>query len=418
MRYRFSDIYNANLYESSSVVFIVGQHNIFNNIVVDRFRDMCSGEETISSSSGFMTEFEMDDGTLSISNSIPLESFITQVNIPSITGKWFCSVNLAGISKKQLDWINKYIKQPSQNGVLCLVGNEYKNYKAWINNKIIDKSTSVNLISLSFPNNKTLRPIVKDMFICRNTDIDDKALDLFILRMSSSYDDYGKIIDKICNENLPSGYLAMNRSDVPNISYDMVLESMKGIENFVLDDFLVYITEPLKSDNRLSRKKVYKVMNFLIEEYGAKKLVSILKNKVDELIEFRVAINNGYIPILVNYNIDEAKQLIGEDSPLYKKSDFQFKRMAEIASKTSLNDWVFIKILLSNTNIKDDTSYIKAIYSVVSRTVLNERMLDTDMGFGNTRLDGLTYLDNIHYIDEIELDNAIEIINETYNLIE
>ena len=122
------------------------------------------------------------------------------------------------------------------------------------------------------------------------------------------------------------------------------------------------------------------MMVYLIEEYGARRLVSILLSRISELIEFRIAIDMGYIPIVVPYyNVSESKQLIGDGSTISSKSDFQFRRLARIASQTSLTDWICMKVILSNTIKTYDYSYNKVLFSLVSRTALIPERLDSDM---------------------------------------
>lgn len=157
------------------------------------------------------------------------------------------------------------------------------------------------------------------------------------------------------------------------------------------------------------------MMGYLIEEYGACRLARTLKSKIDELMEFRVAINNGYIPILVNYNIDEAKNLIGEDNPISKKSDYQFKRLAEVASKTSLADWALMSLILLNSDKTNERSCIKAIYSLVSRSVLSPMMLSNDVGLDMIFSDELALLDDIIYLDVGELDKAIKELSTIFS---
>ena len=240
------------------------------------------------------------------------------------------------------------------------------------------------------------------MFAERNASIEDRAIDLFIVRMSSSYDEYENIIEKICNSSLPSGYLNMKMSELPMITYQDTFEAMRGIENFVLDDLLEKIAEPLSTDNPNGRSSIFKMMGYLIEEYGARSLVNMLLNKIDDLIEFRLAINSGYIPIIVDYNVAESKRLIGEENPITSKSDYQFRKLAKMASKTSLKDWVYLRLILQNTNKYSEYSYARALYSAVTRSVNTESRINNNIGVDNILYKDMDILDAIAYRDEIE----------------
>ena len=231
--------------------------------------------------------------------------------------------------------------------------------------------------------------------------------------MSSAYDDYEQVIDKICSSSLPEGYMNMNILDVPVITYDQAFDALKGIENFVLDDFIWQLTRPMMSDKPKAGSVIYKMLGYLTEEYGARKLVSMLLSKIDEIIEFRMAINSGKIPIIVNYNVAESKKLLGEESSIAEKSDFQFKRLAKIASQTSLQDWGYMKLILMNTSKFDENSYLRALYSLISRSVLTESRLNNDIMVDNIINCDLDYINKVRYIDTSDVeDDRIAVWND------
>lgn len=409
MKLEFSAINSLEEYRDCRVMFITGPYNIFNNIVMDKLKEFCNETDEIVDGSIY-EEFGLEVGQeVKLSNSINIDTFIYAVRSPSITGRWFCSVELNTLTKKQNEWLKEYIKNPSENGILVLNSNQYKDYRFWLNNNKIKVDKYVHIIQLSFPRRDDLGVLAVNLFRERNAKLSPSALDLFIIRMSSSYDDYIQIIDKICEENLPEGYL--QSKEIYDIDYDSVFNSLRGIENFVLDDFIYQIVKPLTSDKPKSGTIVFRMMGYLIEEYGARKLVNLLIAKIGDIIEFRMAINKGYIPIIVNYNVSEAKELIGEDNPISKKSDFQFKKLAQIASLTSLQDWVYMRMILMNVSKFSETSYNKALYSLVARTQLTESRLNNDILIENMNSYDLKYINSIQYqdIDENLNDNRPEI---------
>lgn len=382
MKLTFKDINNENIYNDCKVMFVTGQYDVFNNIVVDRYREKCSIhiKPHDGADSGLLSDFGFNPNTeIKVSNNLELNTFMTTNAMPGINGLWFCSSSLDSLTKKQLDWLKIYIKKPSENGILVLSSKSYKYYKPWLSNRIVLNSQDVGIIQLSFPDREILKSLVVEKFSQRNVIIQDAALDLFIVRMSSSYDDYDLIMDKICSENLPLDYLSKTDEKF-EITYDMAFESLRGIENFVIDDFIVKLTDPLSSDNITGRKPVFKIMNYLVQEYGARKLVGMLLKKINELIEFRLAINDGYIPVIVNYNVAESKKLLGESSSITKKSDYQFKRLSRIAARTSLKDWLYMQMILMNTNKFSEESYSKALYNLVTRSVLTPSNLSSALG--------------------------------------
>lgn len=400
MIYNFDDINNEKIYDNCRVMFVTGKYNIFNNIVIDELKSRCQGSKDISIDYDIFDEFGIDaNESVRISNSVDINTFMQVVVSPSINGKWFSSVELNTLTKKQTDWIKNYIKSPSENGILVLNSTNYKDYAFWLRNKYIPTDKYVSLIQLSFPRREALKLLVSNLFLKKNVRIEQSALDLFIVRMSTAYDEYPQIIEKICNNNLPDGYLNNDVLENPTITYEQAFESLKGIENFIIDDFINQLVIPMNSDNPRGRPLIFRMMGYLIEEYGARKLVSILLSKINELIEFRMAINTGYIPIVVNYNVDEAKKLIGEDNPISKKSDYQFKKLASLASKTSLLDWVYMKMILQNTNMYNEESFKRVIYSLVTRSVLNESRLNNDISIEDLNTYDIDYIDNIKYHD-------------------
>ena len=65
-------------------------------------------------------------------------------------------------------------------------------------------------------------------------------------------------------------------------------------------------------------------------------------------------------------------------------SDYKFKDHSILAAKTSLRDWVCMKMILNNIdNIFKDEAYERALYSLVVRTTLEPSRLANDIGINN-----------------------------------
>lgn len=407
MKFTFKDIVNTEIFESARVLFVTGPYNIFNNIAIDEIRDRCKPSEQVPLSKSLLSDFGDDSSdenqVATVSNSIDIDTFMKVINLASMSGKWFCNINYSFISKKQKDWLNNYIKSPSNNGKLVVYCNDFKDYRLLLKHKTILNSTTVHLIQLSFPSRDTLESVVRSLFEQKGVRIEQRAIELFIMRMSNSYDDYDETIDKIILESVPKD---KDSGDVdPNwkytITYENTISAMKGIENFVLDDFIERLLIPLKSDKTNGRNKIYKMLAALLEEMGPVQLVNKLRYKIDDYIEFRLAINSGMIPIKVRFSVPEAKGRLGEESKIAKISDYTFRRMAIIASKTSLKDWTYMKMMLANIKYKYETaSYERALYSLVNRTVLNKSRLNNDIGIENILGIELENLNKQRYIED------------------
>lgn len=412
MKFTFKDITNSELYTSAKILFVTGPYNIFNNIAIDEIRNICKPPKQAPLDKSLLSDFgdtsslensSIELGTISVSNNIDIDTFMRVINLASMSGKWFTNINYTFMTKKQKDWLNNYMKAPSNNGRLVVYCNEFKDYRLLLRNKLILNSTSVHLIQLSFPYREALEVVTRSLFEQKGVRIEQRAIELFIMRMSNSYDDYEETIDKIVLESVPkeTNSEEQDKDWKYTITYDDTLSAMKGIENFILDDFLERLLIPLKSDKTNGRNKIYKMLLALLEEMGPIQLVNKLKFKIEDYIEFRLAINSGIIPIKVRFSVPEAKSRLGEEHKLSKFSDYTFRRMAIIASKTSLKDWTYMKMMIANIQYKyEKASYEKALYSLVNRTVLNNSRLNNDIGVENILSLSEESIDNIPYRED------------------
>lgn len=407
MRYTFKDLYEEEVqfYDSAKVLFVLGHYNLFNNIAIDKIKMLCKPPKQEAINEELLKDFGIEGGTgggtevISVSNNVDFDTFTKVIDISSMEGKWFTSIDYAFASKKQRDWINAYIKSPSNNGRLVVYCNEFKNYRMLLKSSVIANSQWVHLIQLSFPSRKALINIVEGLFEKNGALLERKSIELFIMRMSNSYDDYEETVEKIINETIGT---VEEGSKLKSISYDSVLQAMKGIENYVLDDFLERLLEPLELKQANGKRKIYRMLNALLEEFGAVSLVNKLRFKVDDYIEFRLAINSGIIPVKVRFSVQEAKSRLGEEHKLTRFSDYTFRKMALLASETSLKDWVYMKMMLAHIKYKyEPASYERALYSLINRKVLNASRLNNDIGIENIvdkSVSGL--LDSVPYNEE------------------
>lgn len=392
MNFKFSDFENPELFnEGTSFVMVVGKYSLFNDMVINKFRNLSKGKKTIKISADTLAEFgmESDDGkAVTISNKVSLENFKDVIVALPPSGKWYCYTPWAGLTKKEKEWVLKYIKAPSENGILVVSCEEFKEYASFLRSKDLATSKKSHLIQLSWPDKKILRDIVENMFADFKVIINKAEIELFIMRMSSSYNEYASVISNIC-ASLEPGTV---------ITKQQLLDSMKGINNCVIDDFVDKLLTPFKNDTPSNRKMVFKMLGALLNEYGARGLVIQLQKQIDQYILFREEINKGTIPVLIRYSLADVKNNLGKDHPLTKVSDYRFRRLAFIASRTSLRDWVYMKMILSTANNYNPRSYEEALYRLVIRSVLNPSRLNNSIGI-TTDLDNiaLSELDSMPY---------------------
>jgi len=391
MRYGFNDIYNNSMYETGYVIYIAGPYPIFNNIVIDTVRERCKGSlEEIDKQAleEFVSEFATSKYEDNYRGLLSFDEFINVVKTPPVNGKWFCHVDYSYMTKKQKEALSRYYKKPLENGVLVVSIHEWKNYREIVKSKVISQHKNTHVIQLSFPNRSMLKTLVSNQFKERGVKVAEQAVELFIMRMSNAYDQYQDVIDNICNSMGNTGEL----------SYSDMAIKMRGIENYVLDDFIAELTKPMNSKKVVKKRRIYKMLNALVSDSSAREVVNKLRYKIDDLIEMRIHINNGNIPVLVRYSVEKVKGRIGEDSRVYKLSDYAFKRYAYLASLTSLKDWYYMKLILSNVQQSwNEAQNMKALLALIHRHVISTDRLMNDIGVKNTLDENLVALNSVFY---------------------
>lgn len=389
MIYSFKDINNLDIDKNSYILFLGGSYPIFSNMVADRCANSCKGELKVDLS--MFDEFNIDASVEAVEK-IDFDSFLVYVKTRKLVGKWYCSVDYKNLTKKQQESLIDYIKHPSENGTLVVYLHDWRDVKGFSKNRIIQKSPNVNMLDLSWPNRKVLQGLLIDMFKERKVSLNDSAAQLFIMRMGNQYNDYMEEIEKICLGN-----------EGKEINYNMMLSYLDGITNYAIDDFVMSIIKPVKNDKIVLTRKSYKVLNTLIDDLGAKGLVRKLRSRVNTYIEYRININNGNIPILVPYSVEEVQKKLPDSSVIKKVSDVSFKRNAKIASLTTLKDWYFIKMILeSASKSKDEQDYVRVLMAVIHRGIFPQDRLLNLIGIKDTLDEGLYSLDIRKVVEDYE----------------
>lgn len=373
MIYNFSDIYNNELYNKSKVLLVTGQYPIFNDIVIDNIKDCCRvSSDNIDTE--MLSEFGYTDNTAETAlNKVEYNEFFTVINRQPMNGKWFCMVQLTELSKKQIEQLQKYYKKPSDNGVLVVNMLDYKQYNKFIRDTAVKHSKDTNLIKLSFPDKTTLTKIIKNKL--KGIKIEPKAIALFIVRVGTDYNTYNSLLDSI-------------RLRYEIITYKDMLLELRGIDNYVIDDFVQRLSIPLKNKEVSKRKKIYTIQKALINDMGYIKLINKLRIKIKDLIEMRILINNGMIPLSIELSSREIKKIKGglsEKHRLKKTSEYTFKCLSVIANKYTLRDLVIMLMILNNINNRfNEFEYAKALNTLVNRTALSKDRLLNDIDIHNT----------------------------------
>ena len=397
MVFKFSDITGKELYEKSSVAFVLGKYDIFINMVADKFKGLCvdsSSGESVKDLVG--SEFGLSSDEGSTSTSVDFNTFMNVSSIPNINGKWYCKVELNSLNKKQKEKMLRYIKSPSKNGILVLVSNDWQVYREYLNNRVIKSSSQIGLVQLTYPYRDTLIEIVKELFRAEGMKISVDAAEVFITKMSKAYDEYESVIKGIKEQH--------TSDEMINIA--QLREYMRGIEYFDIDDFLCEVIKPLSSEVVTGRKRIVKVMAVLADELGAKKLVYTMLSKVNEMIEYRININKGIIPIGVRYFFGDVIKELG--SKYEKVNEWVFRKKADLASQTSLRDWEYMQLILKSalddkmlSESESEMRCKKALYELCTRSVLTESRINNIIGAENVLDYDINELNRIKYTEEM-----------------
>lgn len=395
MKYSFSDMLNADIYESTRVMFVFGKYIWFNNMVCDTLKTFCINENQAEIQSlGLDDEFNIastEDDDI-ITSSVDFNTFFDVIGVANINGKWFCKAELSMLNKRQIEKVTKYMKDPSDNGILVIVASEWKEYKDFLKNRILSFSRVSHMITLSFPNKKVLNSIVGQTFNERGIELDANAIEYFITRMGREYEQYEDVISEIVEKHTTS-YLSLKDMK----SY------MKNIEYFVIDDFIYQLLSPLSSD-KTNNKKVLRILSALQEQLGAKNLVYSLLKTIDEYIEFRILINKGVIPIGIEYFFSDIMYTLGKGNKYEKMNEWMFRRKAQVASMTSLTDWEYMKMILASSirNIRLPDKILeerctKALYELATRSILTTDRLNNIIGADNIISKQFNNINRIQY---------------------
>ena len=411
MKYTFKEIMDTEIYENTRVMFITGKYAWFSKMVSDTLKYNCIDKEAemepeedseVSDEFGLDTDKSEENTT---GNVVDFATFMAVVNVPSITGKWYCKVPFNLLTSKQKEQLFKYIKEPSENGVLVVTSDDWKEYNTILKNRVLAVSKVSHLIQLSFPDKRVLRTIVKKAFEDKGIEIDSSALDLFMIKMSSAYDKYEEQIDKIISEH-GSGTLDRKQCNT----------YMKQIDNYVIDDYINCLV------NDTAVKSKIKILRTLENEIDIVDLLNMVLRKVNEMIEYRILINNGYIPIGINYFYKDILKALPNKEKYEKVNEWTFKAKASLASMTSLKDWEYMSLILGTAvqDIKIDRETLKAragkaLYDITVRRELNTSRLNNIIKIDDIIKNQINNINKIVYDEEAlnKIQQEIEMANQS-----
>lgn len=406
----FDGIEAKTVLDTGRIVLICGNHQVFNNMLVDKLRASASGEDFLakvieSEEEGDLAqynaqiklreelnaEFGIQEAGTKLSGfgvqSLDLETFFEVCKMPPVTGKWYCCVSMDFLTKKHVEKLERYIKKPSQYGLLIVLIPDYKDKKRYKSMQAIKSNPNAHLVDLSFPRRSMLDALVEKAFNNRGKKVAEAAVSLFVMRMGDSYDRYDEAVEKI---------LLLN-TDADVIDLAMVKQGLKGFDTVSYDEFISRLCTPMASKKIVARRKVYKEWQSLARDNTPMEITNRLKYRIADMIQYRININNGNIPVMGRYNAAKIKERIPENSSIKKKPDIVFKREAYMASKTSLADWYYMYIILQNAKGYDERVHMRAILNLMNRQTLSNDRLMNVIGVKDTLTENLVRINSTFY---------------------
>jgi len=405
MIYNFDDIENEEMYKNTRVMYTTGKYPLFNNIVADKLKKMCKATTSIKADSKIIAEFGLEKtesgeslAELEETLSLNLNQFLDVANTPTFSGKWYCKVDYSIITKKQLELIEEYIKRPSEYAVLIVNCSEWKDYSKLFKSKLFEKSRYSNLIKLSFPRKSELANITQNIFASKGIRVQGKVLSYFMLKLSNDYNSYGDIIDEIAS-HIEGLEVSGEGKNLYVLSLEDMKQELAKVNKFLLDDFVAQISKPIKNDKIVKTRKIYKILDSFQEDYSLMYLRNALIPKLRIMIKLREAINNGYIPITVRYGVESCRKKMGEDKDVDGLSDYAFRKYAEMANLTSLTDWYYIYLIVSNSHEYDEKSILRSLLAAIHRNIYSNDRIINDIGIKNTLQEGIYKINSVKYTE-------------------
>ena len=363
MLYTFSD---WDMLQNSDfpVYILAGETNIFANAIASTQRNKCRGElANIKISEDLLREFGLpvDADANSAEVSADFNQFCSVAYSPSITGKWFCSVEYEQLDANKLKKLNEYMSNPSQYAVLVVYMRDFRQFMKLQKDPKIKRNSKIAYINLSYPPTAFLKSFVSSLFKGRGQTINNDARELFIAKLGNHYDDYSFMADKF--------YMYTDTA----ITYQDVASVLKDVENYVLDDFMLELTKVISKDTK-TNKKIYKIVRSLLSEMDINKLLSMIHYKAVDLCNIRLYINKGYIPIGFQYSVAEVQERLPENSRLKTMSKHTFSKLVSIASRSSLQDWLYIQQLTSLKSYSP-ISGLRILHLLIHRDLFTQEVL-------------------------------------------
>lgn len=403
---KFDSLYDISKLKDCNVLLILGQYNIFNNIAERGARSLLGGggldylisgidtsvSENGRDNEGYIDEFETVDNS---DGSLSIREFFAICRTPAMYRRWYCHVRYEFIGKRDKSSLMEYLKHTSNSSLLIVTVSEYRDINELKRNQVIKSAKGVYAIELNYPYRDVLEDIIHNMFLEHGYNVTHDACKLFSMKMGVEYDEYADCVQQTSQKFIENGIVANNNKC---ISYADMKSATSGINNFVLDDLVKALLKTSRTANVVKTRKVYKVLNILLSDMSAYDICSRLKKRIYVMMQYRMHINNGCIPVRTRYNCDIVKKRIGDSYKIKNASPISFKRNAYIASLTSMEDWMYMYSILSSVTVgSSEDVCIKALLNIANRRMFSVDRLMNSMKVMDTLHEELVDLNSLFY---------------------
>lgn len=341
-----------NIRANYDIVYVLCSNLFFSNLVIDRLLD--GTEKKISLSDDLMEELNLPstDGKSLRQNS--LGEFLKVVNTPNVLGRWVCLVDYSSLQKQDLTQLSNYNMNSTSNGLLVVRVSDFRQYSNILNAKGVKTSKKVATLVYPYISHDILKPELIRYFKSAGITFDSHVtVSNLIYRIGTNYGQYQEVLNRL--------ELVDNK---------LTAEIFTDIDNY---DSLDLVTEVLrcKSKGKAIRKtKVHKVLNILLETYTIEKLVTSIRYCLKDLIDFRILINQGVIPVIVEVDCDTIKANLDDTKyeRIKKFSTYKFKRYLKLASEISSSDLLGVYIIIGQLKSGNpEITYYSIINSLLGR---------------------------------------------------
>lgn len=312
-----------------------------------------------------------------------LAEFEQRARVPAFLGRWWYTGSADNISVADKRALERLIKKPVEYGTAVLIGTNYTKYRNVTRG--LRKAGQAHEISASFPSERFLIRHVQRKVISKGYKIAHDNAKRFVRRLGAFYPKYDYYIDLMVSE--------LSEDDW-ELSRGIIDKTLRGVTGATFNTFMKYLTKPLSSGEMKRTTELYKNY-WIVREEGPAKVLRKVHQKAMQYLEIRRLINEGYLPVGIEYSVAAFAKLIGnpeekddnldeETSEGGKKkkkgssgvftykdilnwSDYKLNKEVAMAATLPLSDWLAIA-LMSDVPYATDEEAEMTLFDIMTRS--------------------------------------------------